>query len=464
MCNRAGPVFLTAAIISAAGSLGAQPSETEIRRILADRVDARHCATGMTVGVIGPNGRLVVSCGRLDKDDPRQVNGDTVFEIGSVTKVFTSLLLADMVAHGEVALDDPVAKYLPRNIRVAEKDGRAITLVDLSTHRSALPFFPSNFPPTEDRAAYARYTVEQLYDSLSSPLPRAPGERWEYSNTGAGVLGLALARRAGMDYEELVRTRITAPLGMNDTAVSMSPRMRSRLAAGHDDLLGRAPPWDLPALAGAGSLHSTANDLLKLLAAFLGYTQSPLAPAMAAMPRTERPNELFFIRQTIGWLVIGQGDDRILDHEGGTFGYASSLAIDPKNRTGVVVLSNATPSVDDLGRHLLRANLPLGEPRPRAQHHEIAVDPALFDSFAGRYEPGGGWAYTVTREGDALRIQLPAAPKLRFYPETELDYFAKETDVQVSFQRDGKGRATGLILHLWGMNLPAKRADPPSGN
>ena len=461
MSNKGVVVYLVAASLAAAASLRAQPAEAEIRRILADRIDVRHVSIGMVAGVVTPKGRLVVSYGNLDRGGSRPVNGDTVFEIGSVTKVFTALLLADMAVRGEVSLNDPVKKYLPRNVRVAEKDGRAITLVDLATHTSGLPFFPSNFPPVEDRAAYSRYTVEQLYDSLSRALPRAPGTRWEYSNTGGGLLGLALARRAGMDYEALVHTRIAGPLGMASTAIAVSPQMTSRLAMGHDEQLEPAPQWDLPALPGAASLRSTANDLLDLLAGFLGYATSPLAPAMAAMPETSRSNDIFRIDQALGWFVIGKGDDRIFVHEGGTFGFASYLAYDPKSGTGVVVLSNAAGSVGDIALHLLRASFPLEAPKPRKQHREIAVDAGLFDPYAGQYNPGGGWVYTVTHEGGALRIQMPAAPKYRLFPETERDFFIKEADIQVTFERDEKGRATGLILHLWGLNLPAKRLDAP---
>jgi len=415
----------------------------------------QHKSLGIVVGIVTPQGRRVVAY-------PQAVDGDTVFEIGSVTKVFTSLLLADMVVRGEVALVDPVAKYLPAGTKTPEWNGRKITLADLATHTAGLPFFPANFPPAEDRAAYGKYTVEQLYQFLSTyELPREPGSRWEYSNTGGGLLGLALSRRAGMDYESLVRARITGPLGLESTVVAVPPPMKPRLAAGHDDHLGAAPKWDLPALPGAGSLHSTANDLLDLLAAFLGYTKSPLALAMAAMPETSRPNELFGVNQALGWFVIGKGDERFFIHEGGTFGFASCVAYDPKTRVGVVVLSNASPSVGDIARHLVRASFPLDTPAPRKQRREIAVGAGLLDLYAGQYDPGGGWKYTVTHEGDALRIQLPAAPRYRLFAETERDFFLKETDIQVTFKRDDNGRVTGLILHLWGMNLTAKRLQTP---
>jgi D-alanyl-D-alanine-carboxypeptidase/D-alanyl-D-alanine-endopeptidase len=218
------------------------------------------------------------------------LDGDTVFEIGSVTKVFTSLLLADMVQRGEVALTDPVAKYLPPGIKMPERGGRQITLQDLATHTSGLPRLPPNLAPKDPANPYADYSVEQLYQFLSSyQLTRDIGSQYEYSNLGGGLLGHALARRAGMDYGALVRSRICEPLEMKSTGITLSAGMKARMAVGHDRSLDAVENWDLPALAGAGGLRSTANDLLTFLAANLGYTKSVLAPAMSAMLATRRP-------------------------------------------------------------------------------------------------------------------------------------------------------------------------------
>ena len=257
------------------------PSNSEIRRILAERIDGQRQSIGMVVGVIEPQGRRIVAHGSSDQHDPRPLNGDTVFEIGSVTKVFTALLLADMVRRGEVALDDPVAKYLPAEVKVPTRAGRSITLLDLATHTSALPRLPDNFQPKDPANPYADYSVEQLYQFISSyQLTRDIGATFEYSNLGAGLLGHALARRAAMDYETLMRSHVLAPLGMTSTAIALSPELKSRLATGHDAQLRTVPNWDLPTLAGAGALRSTVNDLLAFLAATLGHAELPLAPAM----------------------------------------------------------------------------------------------------------------------------------------------------------------------------------------
>ena len=182
------------------------PGSDEIREILVRRVDHHKQAVGIVVGIIDANGRRVVAYGHPASGDPRTVDGDTIFEIGSVSKVFTSLLLADMVNRSEVSLDDPASKYLPDSVTVPERSGKAITLLDLSTHSSGLPTLPSNLKPKDVRNPYADYSVDDLYQFLSGyTLPRDPGSEFEYSNLGAGLLGHLLASRVGADYAAVAR-------------------------------------------------------------------------------------------------------------------------------------------------------------------------------------------------------------------------------------------------------------------
>ena len=130
-----------------------------------------------------------------------------------MTKVFTSLLLMDMTRHGEIALTDPVSKYLPASVKVPERNNRKITLADLSTQSSGLPRMPTNFAPKDQMNPYADYSVQQMYDFLSGyQLTRDIGSQYEYSNLGVGLLGHVLSLRAGTSYEALVRSRICDPL------------------------------------------------------------------------------------------------------------------------------------------------------------------------------------------------------------------------------------------------------------
>jgi serine-type D-Ala-D-Ala carboxypeptidase/endopeptidase len=299
--------------ISALLLIAALAPNGEIRALLE-----RQKAPAIVVGVVEPGGHRVISRGRA--------NGDTIFEIGSVTKVFTAMLLEDAVARNEVALADPIAKYLPPEVRAPQRNGKVITLEQLARHTSGLPRLP-NLNPRDLENPYADYTVEQLYAFLSTlELRHDPGEAEEYSNLGVGLLGHLLARRAGVDYETLVRERILEPLGMKDTVVTLTPKLRKRLAPGHDAELRPAKNWDLPTLAGAGALRSSVNDMMKFIDAVLARKQLDL-----------------------GWQRYGN----ILWHNGGTGGYRSFVAIDRTQRIGVVVLSNSGRGVDDLGMSVI---------------------------------------------------------------------------------------------------------------
>jgi CubicO group peptidase (beta-lactamase class C family) len=434
-------------------------SDEEIRKILVERIEAQRQSVGIVVGVITPEGRHTVAYGHLAQGDPRPLNGDTVFEIGSATKVFTSLLLADMAQHGQVVLDDPVAKYLPKTVKVPERNGRAITLVDLATHTSGLPRIPGNMTPKDPGNPYADYTVDQLYQFLSSyQLNRDIGSQYEYSNLGGGLLGHVLALRAGTDYESLVISRICGPLDMKSTHITLTPEMKARLAVGHNAAMEPVENWDIPTLAGAGALRSTANDLLSFLAANLGYRKSPLAPAMAAMLKTRRPTGRPDLEVALGWHILTANGKQIVWHNGGTGGYRSFMGYDPLARIGVVALSNAETAVgvDDIGRHLLDASLPLA--KPPAQHKEVKVDPKLFDGYVGTYQMTPAFALAVTRDGNHLFMQATGQPKFEIFPESDRDFFVKVVDAQITFVTDGQGQAAELILHQGGRDQHAKRA------
>ena len=440
-------------------------SDAEIRKILVDRVDAQKQSVGIVVGVIEPAGRRVVAYGRLAKEDPRPLNGDTVFEIGSITKVFTSLLLADAVQRREVALTDPISRFLPAKVKVPERGGRAITLQDLSSHVSGLPRLPANMAPKDSSNPYADYSVEDLYKFLSAyELTRDVGAQYEYSNLGGGLLGHVLSLRAGMEYEALVRARITGPLGMSSTSITVSPDMKARFATGHSPMLLPVPNWDLPTLAGAGALRSTTNDLLTFLAANLGYVETPLAPAMAAMRDREvrRPTGMLGLSIALGWHIQTANFKDIIWHNGGTAGFRTFIGYDPAARTGVVVLSNAGTAAgpDDIGRHLLDARLPLLAPAaPPKTHTEVSVDPKIYDGYVGRYQLAPAIIMTITRTNNQLFVQLTGQPAFAVFPEGPTEYFLKVIDAQLTFETDGQGKATAVVLHQNGRNARAPRVE-----
>ncbi len=231
MTHRFLSILLTINVLVAAG-----PSNDDIRKILVERIDTRKRSVGIVVGIVEPEGRRIVSYGSTAKGGSKAVDGDTLFEIGSVTKVFTAQILAEAVARGAVKLDDPVAKLLPPSVTVPEHGGRAITLLDLTTHRSGLPRLPENLTTTDMSNPYAAYTVAQLYEFLAGhTLRRDPGDEFEYSNLGVGLLGHALVlQAAATDYESLVRAKVLSPLSMKSTAINLTPELKARMSQGHN--------------------------------------------------------------------------------------------------------------------------------------------------------------------------------------------------------------------------------------
>jgi D-alanyl-D-alanine-carboxypeptidase/D-alanyl-D-alanine-endopeptidase len=339
------------AFLSVAYSLSAAAEDfsDSVHAFLKHSVDAEKIDGGIVFGIVDEQGNHVISYGKLDNGTDQGVNGDTLFEMGSDTKTFTALLLADMIERGEMNLDDPVAKYLPASIQMPTNGGKQITLHHLATHTSGLPGIPDNLDPKRADNPYADFTVEKLYDFLSRyQLSRDPGEKSEYSNLGVGLLGHAIALKAGKDYESLVVERVCRPLKMDSTRITLSPELNARFAVGHNRFGERVPHWDVPTLAGAGALRSTANDMLKYLSANLGLAPSSLTPQME---KTQQLGLTWFVERD------QQGAPKIISHGGGTGGFRSFTGFDKSRRRGVVVLSNTVGAidVDSLGKFLLRS-------------------------------------------------------------------------------------------------------------
>lgn len=449
-------------------------SDAEIRQILADRLKGFEQRVGIVVGVIGPDGRKIVAAGAMGMNDPRAVDGDTLFEAGSITKAFTSLLLADMVERGEVALDDPVAKYLPASVKMPARNGKQITLQELSMHRSSLPRMPSNFNPKDSVNPYVDYPVERLYEFLSGhELRRDIGAEYEYSNLGAGLLGHALARRTGLSYEGLLQRRVLRPLGMASTGIALTPALKARSAAAHTSvfLLAPTPLWEFTdAFAGAGSLRSSANDLLTFLAANLGYTKTPLAAAMTRMLSVRRSGR---DKSEIGlaWNVDHRDGTDIVWHGGATYGSRAIIGFDPKARVGVVVLSNYSTGsgIDDIGFHLLDRNAKVDggtavKPRVRAVS---TVPAASLDAYAGRYQFSDNQIWIVRRDGTRFFLKRPSELEFEIFPEGDFekgndDFFSKGEDALLTFDfdKDTPTRATQLTFS-WAFFDPrrAKRVE-----
>ena len=431
------------------------PAEESVSAILRDRVDVGRESLGLVAGVLDGDRRSVFTHGQSGSENNRPLDADTVFEIGSITKVFTALLFADMVVRGEVSPGDPVSKFLPREAQVPEFDGNPIKLLDLATYTSGLPRMPSNFKPADKSNPYADYTVAQLYDFLSDyKLSFAPGTHYEYANLGFGLLGHALALRAGMSYEELVISRICAPLGMESTRITLAPSMKERLARGHDANLAPVANWDIPTLAGAGALRSTANDLFTFLDMSMGNKRTLLADALAMTLGERRSTGLNGPNVAEGWFVSSRHDEEIAWKDGGTGGYATFIGFSVKTRRASILLSNAANYTANtrLGMHIVNAAYPL--PKLRRQ---VPVDPQILTTYVGHYELTPNFALTVRADGGRLFVQATKQQEYEVFAESERDFFYRVVDAQITFDPAENGQTRTLTLHQNGRDRPGRR-------
>lgn len=404
---------------------------------------------GIVLGFIEADGSTRVIHYGTAGPDTRPLGPKSVFEIGSITKTFTAALLADRVARGEIALDDPVQKYLPAGVTMPKWQDREITLMDLSTHHSGLPRLPDNFTPSDPTNPYADYTVEHLYAFLSGhELRREPGSQYEYSNLAVGLLGHILELHSGMKYEDLVRERLLEPLGMDQTGMGLEGELGAWMTKGHNANGEVVPYWDVIALAGAGGLRSNVEDMLTYLAAQIGPPESDIE---RAMQMTHEPRvQLGSGGGGLGWGIGRVGERRLLTHGGGTAGYNTSVGFDPDRRVGFVLLTNTGSFGDDIASDFLRRGPPL-------DLGDVAVPESVLQSYAGQYEvaPGQGMSVRLEEEG-WLTLQAPGNVRFRLYAENDSSFYTRRTPWRFTFRRYGD-RVTGLVADLEGTARNATR-------
>jgi len=321
-----------------------------VKAVIRDNVNnGKH--QSLFVGIIDENDVEYYYYGDTAKGE-NPIDENTLFEIGSVTKVFTTMILADMVEKGEVNLNDPIEKFLPEDVSTPSKNGRTITLFDLATHSSGLPRMPDGFPIT-DMDEQFQYDREEMYDSLSKvELSREIGSQYEYSNFGFSLLGHILSLQAGQSYEELLQERVLDKFGMDSTCVKQCDDLRDRFANPH--FLGfAANELNLSEdMVGAGEIRSSGKDMLSFLSYVMGLEDSDLR---SSFELTQKVNRKIDDTLSIGlaWHMLQKDDRMIVWHNGATNGFASFVGFDPESNQGVVVLTNTLNPVDDIGVWLL---------------------------------------------------------------------------------------------------------------
>lgn len=297
----------------------------------------------LAVATTGPDGGGIHRAGR------HEAPPGALWQIGSITKVFTALLLARAVVRGDVTLETPVFALLP------EVDDRVvITLGQLATHTAGLPRVPGSVLRhvlSRDADPYAGIDAERLLADVESARLRGVG-RPRYSNLGFGLLGHALATAAGTSYGDLVRAEICEPLGLLDTTTTPPP---GRTLTGHTRRgRARARAWGFDAMAGCGALWSSVEDMQRFAAHVIEPPEGELGEAMrlAATPVVETAGA----GQGLGWRILRRGPAAgCLFHNGGTHGFHSALFADPSTGRAAVALAAADRSVDGLAFRALKA-------------------------------------------------------------------------------------------------------------
>ncbi|MCR6671173.1 serine hydrolase [Devosia ginsengisoli] len=434
------------------------PPDAAIEQILADRITRDQANVAIAVAVIEGGVSRFISHGTLSKDDPTPVDEHTLFEAGSITKLMTNLLLAQLVVDGQIDLDAPLTDYLPEGTVLPERDGKVITAFDLATHSAGFSGLPEALIAKGAANPYSGYGADELMAWIASyELPRAIGTQFEYSNVGIALLAQAIEHVSGKPYAELLQEQIFDPLGMTETSLATAPGTIAGMAQGHDAAGEPVPNWDMEAFAPVGALVTNTTDLAKFIAAASGAVESPLTPAFAIMLDRTRPTGGAGEVIGLGWFNLTEGGRDIAWHNGITGGYRSFAGYDRKTGNGVVVLSSMVTEagIEDIGLHLLDSTLPL---RPQPKPREVAeIDLSILPDYAGQYLLAPGVTIAITTEDDRLFAQLTGQERFEIFPESERRFFFRVVDAQITFADPVEGAAPSLMLHQNGQNMTAIR-------
>jgi D-alanyl-D-alanine-carboxypeptidase/D-alanyl-D-alanine-endopeptidase len=417
---------------------------------IKQRVDFQE-TPGIAVGIYENGNVTYYYYGMANVQTGVVVSPQTVFEIGSITKTFTTEMAALLSLQGKLSFSEKAQTYLPVTMVLPEKNGKAITIEHLATAHSGLPRMPMNFSPEDPENPYIDYRENELSGFINhSELAREPGRQYEYSNLGMGLLGYLLTRIEKKPYSTLVTELITRPLNMTSTWVS-GQRPEKLVATGYSGTQPvKAWTWDdQSVLTGAGGLVSTAEDMMKYIVANL-QASSKTSPLDNAFTLTHQA------RADAGKMKIGYGwhirDEDIVWHNGGTGGFRSFAGFSKSKNKAVVVLTNSNTGADDLGFHLLNSTYELKEFKK-----PFAVAEEILKEYIGRYELAPNFLINVTLEGGQLAIQATNQPKATIYPESESKFYLKVVNAQVEFVRDENRQVSKLILYQNGAVIPGKR-------
>ena len=412
---------------------------TDLDQSLNERVNKKY-NIGIVVAIIDAKGTHYYHAGNLSREPGAPiVDQGTLFPLASVTKVFTTLLLADGVQRGLFKLTDPAQKYLTQ-VKLPTFGKNEITLEQLATHTSGLP---SRLGTINENDPYIDLTQHGVYELLSSyRLTRSPGKKYEYGDLSMGLLADAISTAENTPYESLIKSKITTLLGMSDTKVIASHDDTTILVSGYKADDSVAAPYHFPVFQAAGAMYSTASDMIKFVGANAGIIQSNLYPAMKMthIPRFSegQPQHDFDYPGTekleagLGWNIDTHYN--LVWKNGNISGFSSFIGFNRKTKQGVVVLANTGNVIytDNLGMHILNNKVGLFP-----LYQEIILSASRLRQFAGTYQMADGTYYRFRVEGNHLKAQhitqLQTSSYFNIYPKSPTQFFGRIADAVFRF-------------------------------
>jgi CubicO group peptidase (beta-lactamase class C family) len=380
----------------------------------------------------------------------------TKFRLGSITKQFTSMAIAQLQERGLLSVEDPITKYLPD---FPKETGDKVTVFHLLTHTSGIPSF-TNFPDYQ-QIKMSKFTGEKLIAWLKGkPLEFVPGENYKYNNSGYFLLGYIVEKVSGKSYEQFVQENIFTPLAMKSTGFDRNSALIKNRAAGYTvkgKELENSEYIDMTVPGGAGAMYSTVEDLYTWDRAL--YTEKLVKKA--TLDKIFTP---FKSNYGYGWIVNEQFKRKRITHGGGIDGFNTTIVRFVNDDTCIIALSNTVPATLGPMSQSLAAllfgekyDLPQDEAAAAAARKEIKVDPKIFDAYVGDYELAPNFIMTVTREGDKLMVQPTGQGKSEIFPESETKFFSKVVNAQLVFNKNDKGVVEKLTLYQNGNEVPGKK-------
>ncbi len=449
--------------VAAASSLGivqslsaAELTIDESKTFVQSLVDS-DIVDGVSVGIIDGDRRWTFHLGDIN-DSGKQPDDRTIYEIGSISKVFTSLLLASASVRGEVNLNEPaeVDGVTP----LPKFDGDAITWLDLSTHRSSLPRLPDNMENVVGDDPYATYDSAKASAFLQRhPLSSKPGSKPEYSNFAVSWLGHLLARKSDSTYDALLRDRISQPLGMDDTVVELTKEQLARLATPHSTTGVGGSRWGFADLPGAGGIHSTTTDMMKFMDAQLHPPAGDVGRSIELAWKQHAAGDAANFAMGLGWMIARDNSTRW--HNGQTGGYHAAMFVSRDLDCGVVVMANTSVAnqVDQVAQLLIQrlAGMKVTPPKTRS-NVEVDVDAAAMKRLEGRYELAPTFVFDVRVDDQGrLMVGITNQPTQQVFPTSPTRWFYKSVEAELSFQLGETGPARSLVLYQNGIQQTAKR-------